>query len=171
MKRVPGRDTRPAYSDKRRTWYGFGTLTRAKKSPFGQYLHDIMYVFSELSVLGLPAIMLAFMYPDPSAYGVTSAVLITWLTMTTVGAGIRGGWVPPLGTEIRGWVSLAPSLIVLRLLYYNAVIAILSFGSPWLAEFLSFEPLTIVFAFVGSLLAVLVFPRLGESVYHTLSGE
>lgn len=171
MKRAPGRDTRPAYSSERRTWYGHGTLTRAEKPPVRRYFHDVTFVFADLSLMGLPAILLAFLFPDPSVYGVASAMLVAWMTMTAIAAGIRGGWVRPLGTEVRGWVSLSPSLILLRLFYYNLVLGSIAFGSPWIARTMGFEPLSLVLALVVSGVAVLVFPRVGEDLYRRLSAE
>lgn len=171
MKRVPGRDTKPAYSAERRTWYGHGTLTRAEKPPVRRYLHDVTYVFSELSVLGLPAIVLAFLFPDTSAYGVSAATLVAWLTMTAVAAGIRGGWIPPLATDVRGWLSLAPSLILLRVVYYNVVFLVVGFGSPALAQALEVPPVALALAAAASVLAVMIFPRLGESFYRWLTAE
>ncbi|MFC7231965.1 hypothetical protein ACFQMM_12110 [Saliphagus sp. GCM10025308] len=169
--RAPGRATRPAYSSERRTWYGHGTLARAEKPPVRRYLHDVTTVFAELAVLGLPAITLAFLSPDPRIYSVSSAMLVAWLTMTAVAAGIRGGWVRPLGTDVRGWLSLTPWLVVLRVAYYNLVLGAIAFGSPAVGDAVGFPPISLVVAIGSSALAALAFPRLGEWVYGRLKGE
>ncbi|GEM_PF-612770 len=171
MNRVPGRDTRNATSSKRRTWYGYGTLTRTEKPPAGRYLHDVTFVFSDLSVLGLPAILVAFAYADPSPYGVSAATLVGWLTMTAVGAAIRGGWISPLATDIPGWVSLAPTLLVFRLLYHNVAFLVIAFGSTWLAGQLGVAPLSLFFAMATGVLAVMLFPRAGGSTYRAIHGD
>ncbi|MCU4751680.1 hypothetical protein OB919_06750 [Halobacteria archaeon AArc-curdl1] len=165
MKRAPGRDTRPAYSDERRTWYGYGTLTRAKKSPWRRFLHDTSTVFADISIFGLPALLLALFFPDASPYGVGATALTLWITMTAVAAVIRGGWIVPLGTEVRGWVSISFWLIVLRILYYNLVITVVVFSAPALARAVGIPALSLLLAVLAGALATYAFPHLGERVY------
>lgn len=165
MKRAPGRDTRPAYSDERRTWYGYGTLTRAKKSPWRRFLHDTSTVFADISIFGLPALLLALFFPDASPYGVGATALVLWVTMTVVAAAIRGGWIVPLGTDVRGWLSISLWLVVLRILYYNLVITVVVLGALALARAAGIPALSLLLAALAGALAMYAFPHLGERVY------
>ena len=166
--RVPGRRTRPAYSTTRRTWYGLGHLARAEKSGFGRFLHDCSLVFGDVSIPALPVLIAIMATPGRGVYDATAAGLLAWMTMVAVGTAIRGGWIRPLWTETLGWVSVAPSLIVLRFVYYNLSIAAAVFGGLALADAVGHPPVSLAVAFVVAILSTLAFPRLGESLYVAL---
>lgn len=170
MKSVPGRDTRPAYSRERRTWYGYGTLTRTEKSGFGRFLHDATYVFGDVSTLGLPLLAYVAATDPPGGYGVTASVLVAWMTMWFVGTAVRGGWIRPLLTNTLGWVSLRPALLVTRLAYYNLTLALAGYGSVAAASGLGWPPASLVIASLVGALAALAFPRLAESLARRLDG-
>ncbi|ELY57394.1 hypothetical protein [Natronolimnohabitans innermongolicus] len=89
-------------------------------------------------------------------------------TMVAVGAAIRGGWIRPLWTETLGWVAVTPSLIVLRLFYYNLSLAVGVFGGVALADAVRIAPLSLVAAFAVALGTTLAFPRIAESIYAVL---
>lgn len=170
MKKAPGRDTRPAYSRERRTWYGHGTLTRAEKSGFGRVLHDASYIFGDISVLSLPVLLIIMSVDPPDDGLLTLGALVAWMTMWAVGTTIRGGWISPLATDTLGWVSLRPALLGLRLVYYNLVIAVGAVGGLLVERTLEtpYGASAMVFAFVGATVATLSFPRLAESLARWL---
>ncbi len=165
----PVRQTEPAYSATRRTWYGYGTLARSEKSRFGQFLHDCSHIFGDVSVLSLPVLFAIMAAPGTGVYDATAAGLLAWMTMVAVGTAIRGGWIKPIATDTLGWVSLTPSLIVLRILYYNIVLAAAAFGGPALAIATGVGPLSLVVAGLLAVGSMLAFPRLAEGFYHLLA--
>lgn len=164
----PGRQTAPAYSSTRRTWYGYGSLSRAEKSEFGQFLHDCSHIFGYVSALSLPVLFAIMATPESSGYGPVGAGLVAWVTMVVVGTSIRGGWVKPLATDTLGWVSITPSLITLRFFYYNLVLAVAAFGGAAIANATGVGPLSLVAAVLIAIAAMLAFPRLGESTYGAI---
>lgn len=158
----PGRQTRPATTRTRRSWYGYGKMANMEKNAFGCFLHDVTYIFGEISILGLPALMIVTMTGTTGGYGVTAAALVAWVTMVLVGTLIRGGWIRPLGTETLGWVTFSPALIVLRLVYYNAVFVAAVYGGVLVATAVGTPPLSLAVAAVVAIMAMLSFPTLGE---------
>jgi len=124
----PGRETATARSNVRRIWYGYGQLGRTEKSGFGLFLHDIVRIYAEVSILSLPVLFAIMAAPAPGQLDAKATGLVAWLTMTLVGTLVRGGWVRPLGTPTPGWVRLSPSLLVLRVGYFNAALAVAAFG-------------------------------------------
>lgn len=169
-RRAPGRQTRPAYSATRRTWYGYGRLAHVEKSAFGRVLHDCPHVFGDVSLPALPVLFAVMAAPGRGVYDATAACLVGWMTMVAVGTTIRGGWIRPLGTETLGWVALAPSLIALRVVYYNGSLAVAVFGGLALADAVGYAPLSLIVAFAVAVASTLAFPRLGESVYAAVHG-
>ncbi|WP_019992068.1 hypothetical protein [Natronorubrum tibetense] len=163
----PVRQTRPATSATRRTWYGLGKLSRAEKSGFGRFLHDCSHIFGDISILALPTLFAIVAAPGPGIYDATAAGLLAWMAMVVVGTLIRGGWIRPLATETLGWVAISPLLIVLRLVYYNLALSVAVFGGVWLAGAVGIPALSLVVALVVSVASMLAFPRLAESVYDT----
>jgi len=123
-----GRETDVAHSNVRRVWYGYGQLTRAKKSGFGIFLHDTVRLYAEVSILSLPALFAIMATPATAWLDAKATGLVAWLTMTVVGTLVRGGWVRPLGTPALGWVRVSPSLLVLRIGYFNLALAVAAFG-------------------------------------------
>ena len=167
-RRAPGRQTRPAYSSTRRTWYGYGRLATVEKSGFGRVLHDCPHIFGDISFPALPVLVAIMATPGRGVYDATAAGLLVWTTMVAVGPAIRGGWVRPLWTETLGWVTAAPSLILLRVVYYNLSIAVAVFGGVALEDAVGHPPLSLLVAFVVAVVSTLAFPRLAESLYRTL---
>ena len=163
--RAPGRLTRPAYSDTRRTWYGYGRLASVEKSGFGRVLHDCPHIAGDISFPAFPTLLAIMATPGRGVYDATAAGLLAWTTMVAVGTAIRGGWVRPLGTDTLGWVTFAPALLVLRVVYYNLSLAVAVFGGLALAAATGYTPLSLVVAFAVAAVSTLAFPRLGESVY------
>ena len=170
-RRKPSRQTEPAYSATRRTWYGYGSLARTEKSGFGRFLHDCSHIFGDVSIPSLPVLFAIMAAPGTGFYDVTAAGFLAWMTMVVVGTTIRGGWVRPVATDTLGWVSLKPSLILLRLVYYNVVLTIAAFGGPAVATETGIGPLSLIVALVVALFSMLAFPRLADSFYGLVRGE
>ena len=128
MSDPPGRQTRPARSNRRQSWYGHGSSTSVEKDGFGRFLDDLVYVFADVSVFAVPFLWSVLLSEDFSYFGLKSTTLFAWTAMVLVGAALRGGWIPPLGSDVRGWVSLSPALALLRLVFYNAVLVAATAG-------------------------------------------
>ncbi|MCU4972631.1 hypothetical protein OB955_07750 [Halobacteria archaeon AArc-m2/3/4] len=166
---APGRQTGPATTATRRSWYGHGTLTRVEKSPVNRYLHDVTYVFADVSIPSLPVLFVVMMTSVEAGFGAVPATMVGWATLVAVAAAIRGGWIQPLATDTPGWVAVTPSLVVLRLVYYNLLLFAVAYGSVALADLVGRPAASLGFAFAIALLATVLFPRVAESVYRRLS--
>ncbi|SNR23284.1 hypothetical protein [Halorubrum vacuolatum] len=168
----PGRETAAAESNERRSWYGYGHLTRTEKSGVGIFLHDATRIFSEVTVFSLPVLLFVMDYPAGGWFDAKATGLLAWTVAILAGTLIRGGWVRPAGTETRGWVSLSPVLLMFRVPYFNAVFGVAIFGGLWVGGLLqgavsssAIGPLAgLSVAALVPLLGFLAFPRLSEDV-------
>jgi nitrate reductase NapE component len=104
-----------------------------EKNRFGVFLHDVTRIYSEITVLSLPALFTIALYPVTTFVDVTAMGLVAWMTMVLTGTLIRGGTVAPFATTSPGWVTLAPTLLVLRLVYFNLGLLVAAFGGLALA--------------------------------------
>ncbi|MEM4781874.1 MAG: hypothetical protein QXG03_09985 [Halalkalicoccus sp.] len=163
-RRVPGRKTRPAYTSSRRSWYGWGQTGSGEKSTFGQFLHDVPYVFAEISVFALPTLVWISATVIDGGFGVSGSAFVAWATMTLVATALHTGLVRPLATDTLGWVSLTPALVGLRLVYYNLAFLLAAYGSVALATLVGYLPVALAGAMGIAALAMLLFPRLAETV-------
>lgn len=123
-----GRETAAARSNVRRTWYGYGTLTRTEKSGLGIFLHDATRIFAEMTLLALPVLLFVMDYPTTGWFDAKATGLLTLTVAVIAGTLVRGGWVRPLGSATRGWVTLAPVPLLVRLPYFNVIFALAIFG-------------------------------------------
>lgn len=161
--RVPGRKTRPAYTDRRRTWFGWGQIGYAEKNVFGRFLHDLPYVFLEVFVAGLPAIWYIFATAPVVGFGVKDTGFVAWMTMIIVATLVHMGLVRPLATDTLGWVSITPTLVGLRVVYYNAALLAAAYGGVLVAGVTSpLIPVAVAAILAG--VAMLAFPALAEAV-------
>jgi len=103
-------------------------LTSAEKSRFGVFLHDTTRLFSEISILSLPVLLLVMEYPATGWFDAKATGLVAWLTAVVVGTLVRGGFVHPIATPTPGWVTLSPSLLLARVPYFNSGLALAIFG-------------------------------------------
>lgn len=164
MDSPPGRETRPANSRQRRTSYGMGELTRKENDPLGCFLHDSAHVFADVSTLSIPVLYYVMMATEINFYGAGSATLVAWTTTTVVAALLRGGWVRPLGTDVRGWVSITPVLVGLRLVYYNLALLAAAFGGVAVASVAGVPAASFGVAVAVATATAMAFPRLAEIV-------
>jgi hypothetical protein len=169
MSAPPGRRTKEAETDRRNSWYGYGTYVSAEKDAFGRFLDDLAFAFLDISAFGLVALGWVAASLDGRRFGLQATALVAWLTMALVAALLRGGWVRPLGTPVRGWVSLSPSMILLRLAYYNAALAVATVGGVAFAELSGRPAVAGGFAFLTAALAVGTFPRSAELVARVVA--
>jgi hypothetical protein len=135
-----------------------------EKGAFGRFLHDVPYVYAEISVLSLPALWYVLLTVRNGGFGVTGSALVTWTAMTLVATAIHMGSIRPLATGTLGWVSLSPSLVGLRLVYYNLAVLVGSYGSIALTALVGSPPLSFATAAAVGTLSMMAFPRLGETV-------
>lgn len=135
-----------------------------EKSAFGRFLHDVPYVYAEISVVSLPVLCYISLTVLNGGYGVTGLALVTWTTMTVAATMVHMGSIRPLATGTLGWVSLSPSLVGLRLVYYNLAVLVGSYGSVALAGLIGYPPLSLGTAAVVGVLSMMAFPRLAETV-------
>ena len=157
----PGRETAAAVSRKRRTWYGYGRIAQVEKSWFGVFLHDVARIYAEITVLSLPALFIIARYPVTAFVDVTAMGLLAWMTMVLLGTLIRVGLITPVATTSPGWVTLAPTLILLRVGYFNLTLLVASFGGLGLAT-VAGAAAGLLWAGGISAVLMLFFPRTAE---------
>lgn len=165
----PGRQTEAAESSRRRSWDGNSLGSVTEKDPVGLLLDDAAYVFADVSIFAIPVLYTVMMTSPARWYGTKASALVAWAVMVGLGTLIRSGWVHPLGTDVRGWVSMTPWLVAFRLVYFNAALAAAAYGGEAVAQFGSPAGSLAVAVAVGAL-SVAVFPRLAESFYLRVSG-
>ncbi|WP_459882962.1 hypothetical protein [Halorubrum gandharaense] len=112
----------------RRTWYGYGTLTRTEKSGVGIFLHDATRISAEMTVLALPVLLFVMDSPTTGWFDAKATGLLALTVAIVAGTLVRGGWIRPLGSATPGWVTLAPVPLVVRIPYFNALFALAIFG-------------------------------------------
>lgn len=163
----PSRQTQAAQSRRRQAWQGMGEGRVSEKDKVGVLLDDIAYVFADISVLALPTLWWLLTNAEVDWFGVKATAFVAWMAMILVGALIRGGWVAPLWTDVHGWVSMTPWLVLFRLGYYNGALALAAFGGASLTDL---SPLLAVgFAFVVGVVSAWAFPRLADAFYGLIA--
>ena len=168
MRGPPTRQTRAATGSRRWTWHGMGTAVKTDKDGVGVFLDDVAYAFAEISLLGLPVLYAVMMGAELAYFGSKTGLFAAWTAMVVAAALIRGGWLTPLGTDVPGWVSLKPSLIGLRLVYYNAVMGGAAYlGGAFAAAGHPF--LSVVCPVVVGAGAVGLFPAVADRAYELAS--
>ncbi|WP_331233177.1 hypothetical protein [Natronorarus salvus] len=161
---APGRKTRPAYTDRRQIWYGMGKRGSDEKGTVAQLLHDVPTLFAEVFVLGFPAIAYVYVADFDGGAGLSGPTFVLWITMTAVGTAIHAGLVRPPFTEFLGWVTLSPSLVVLRVVYYNLVLIGGVHASAAIGSLAGDGTSGLVAAVAIGTFAMLVFPALADAV-------
>jgi hypothetical protein len=91
------------------------------------------------------------------------ALFETWLvgltTMVVVGTLVRNGRVAPPLTDAPGWARLLPTLILLRLVYFNATLLVAIHGGSAVASGTGAVTLGLLWSIVVSGAGTLLFPR------------
>jgi hypothetical protein len=119
----PGRETRAATSTYRNEFLAIGNRSGTEKDRLGALLTDFGRVSGEIALLTLP-VMLFLPFAEALA---PFAPFETWLvglaTMVAVGTLIRNGVIASLPfTDAPGWARLFPTLVLLRLVYFNGTL-------------------------------------------------
>ncbi len=145
-----------------------GKLTRAEKNGFGRFLHDVTYVFADVFFLSMPVLAYVGTTDSIEGIGATHATIYGLLAMIVTATLIRGGWIRPLATETLGWVSLRPSLIALRVLYYNLVLVVAVYGGLAVAKAIGVGIVAVGIAAIVGAVSILSFPRLCDEFFARL---
>ncbi|NHN59123.1 MULTISPECIES: hypothetical protein [Halorussus] len=164
----PARQTRAATSRRRRSWSGWGEGRVDEKDGVGVFLDDVAYAFADVSVPSIPVLYGLLVGAGTDWFGLKAFALVAWLTMVAGAALVRGGWVTPLATDAPGWVAVTPWLVALRLVYYNATLAVAAYGGRGVAAAWSPVAAAVGAFFVGAL-SVALFPRVAESFYGVVA--
>lgn len=90
--------------------------------------------------------------------------IVAWMTMVSVVTLIHTGLIQPLATDALGWVTLTPTLIGLRFVYYNLTLLAATYGSLAFGAFVGSPLLALGAVGVVSAVPMLAFPRLAETV-------
>jgi hypothetical protein len=135
-----------------------------EKGLFAQYLHDVPTLFAEVFVLGFPAIAYVFVADFDGGAGLAGVAFVLWMTMTAVGTAVHAGTLRPPFTDVLGWVTLAPSLVVLRIVYYNLVLVGGVHASAALASAAGNATVGLIAVAAIGTLSMLVFPALADAV-------
>ena len=169
MERIPTRDTSAAETRIRRSWHGLGHLSRTEKTRFGAILHDTSTIVGTICFVTMPVLYAVLISTDVRVFGVTGAAVLSIVTISSVGIAIRGGIVHPPGTDTPGWLSYNPWLVLLRIVYYNIVLAVAIFGSVIVADSVGLPVVSLIIAFSVSLAAGLILPRVADLFYYRVA--
>lgn len=165
----PARDVAAARTRRRRSWVGHGRLVTEEKDPLGCFLHDVTRVFGDVSVPALPTLLFVLLRADRATVDLKAGAFFCWLALVVTATLVRGGWVGVPATPRRGWLSLTPSTVAVRLVAVNGALLVASYGC------LAVTPLVgpVVAAGLAAAVGVatgLVLPAVGERVYDAVAG-
>ena len=124
----PGRETRAATSTYRSEFLGIGNRTGTEKDRLGSLLADLGRIVGEVGALTLPVMLYL-----PFAVRRPPALFETWLaaltTMVVVATLVRNGRIASIPfTDAPGWARLLPTLIALRIPYFNGALLVAIYG-------------------------------------------
>ena len=129
---------------------------REEKEGVELFLQDVFLALGEVTFLGLPA-FLALMTAEPNA-PLKYAALFSWATLALAVGAFRGG---RFGVE---WPPTSPSLLLVRLLYYDATILGAAYAGASADLALRSPVVTAVVAVLASLAAARAFPRVVDAI-------
>ena len=155
----PGRETRAATSTYRSEFLGVGNRGVSEKDRLGALLADFGRIVGEVGALTLPVMLYL-----PFAVGGPLARFETWLaaltTMIVVATLIRNGRIASLPlTDAPGWARLFPTLILLRLPYFNGTLLAAIYGGGFVVGVTGSLAAGLAWAVVVAGAATLLFPR------------
>ncbi|WP_135662245.1 hypothetical protein [Halorhabdus rudnickae] len=156
----PGRETALTKTTYRRNWVGIGNRAGTELDRFGMLLSDLGRIIGEVAILTPPFLFVLFLAPLGGPYSsVFELFLVAWPTMILVGTLLRGGWIAPPLTEVPGWVRLFPTLILLRLLYFNGTLVVAIYGGQVVANVTATIAIGLVWSLIVAAASMLLFPR------------
>lgn len=120
----PGRETSAATSNYRREFLAIGNRTGSEKGQIGVLLADIGRIAGEIGVLTLPVMLSLPVAQVWEPIALFEAWLVALITMIVVGTLVRSGWIAPPFTDAPGWARLFPTLILLRVIYFNGALLV-----------------------------------------------
>lgn len=154
----PGRETTAATTNYRHGWIGVGSRSGSEKTIPGKVLADIGRIAGEIGILTIPT-MVYLPIAAGNSIGMFDAWIAALTTMLVVGTLLRGGWIAPPLTESPGWARLFPTLILLRVLYFNGVLLFVIHSGPPVADVTGVSVAGPLWAVVVGGIGTLLFPR------------
>ena len=119
----PGRETRAATSTYRNEFLAIGNRSGTEKDRLGALLTDFGRISGEVGLLTLPVMLLLPFAGALAPFAPFETWLVGLATMVAVGTLIRNGVIASLPlTDSPGWARLFPTLVLLRLLYFNGTL-------------------------------------------------
>jgi len=130
--------------------------TRDEKEGVEQWVESVFFAVGEVTFLGLPAFY-GLMDAEPNA-PLKFAALFAWLALVICIGTFRGPWLDV------DWPPVTPLLLLLRLLYYNVVIAPVAYGGAAIDLAFHLPTVTAAVAVLLSVGSAVAFPRLARAV-------
>ncbi|OYR58285.1 hypothetical protein [Halorubrum halodurans] len=155
----PGRETSAATSTYRREFLAVGGRSGTEKDRIGALLTDLGRIAGEVGILTLPVML----YLSVARGRASVALFETWLvgltTMVVVGTLVRNGRIAPPLTDAPGWARLFPTLVLLRLVCFNATLLVAVHGGSAVTGGTGAVVLGLLWSMVVGGVGTLLFPR------------
>jgi hypothetical protein len=154
----PGRETGVATSTYRTEFLAIGNRAGTEKDRLGTLLTDFGRIVGEVGALTLPVMLYL-----PFALGGPPALFETWLaaltTVIVVATLVRNGRIASLPfTDAPGWARLFPTLLLLRLPYFNGTLLAAVYGGGALVAVTGALAAGLAWSVVVAAGATLLFP-------------
>lgn len=155
----PGRETRAATTTYRSEFLAIGNRAGSEKDRLGALIADVGRIVGEVGATTLPVMLYL-----PFAVWRPAALFETWLaaltTVIAVATLIRNGRIASLPfTDAPGWARLLPTLIPLRLLYFNGTLLAAIYGGGAVADLTGSTAAGLALSVAVSAAATVSFPR------------
>jgi hypothetical protein len=154
----PGRETRAATSTYRSEFLAIGNRAGTEKDRLGALLTDFGRIVGEVGLLTVPVMLYL-----PFAIGAPPGRFETWLvgltTAVVVATLVRNGRIASLPfTDAPGWARLFPTLVLLRVCYFNGALLAAVYGGGALVAVTGALAAGLAWAVVVAAGATLLFP-------------
>ncbi|WP_181686005.1 hypothetical protein [Halorhabdus salina] len=159
----PGRETSAATSNYRREFLAIGNRTGSQKGQIGVLLADIGRITAEVGILTLPVMLYLPVAPVREPPALFETWIVALLTMIVGGTLLRSGWISPPFTNAPGWARLFPTLLVLRLLYFNGTLLVAVHSGSVVAGQTGMVGAGLLWSLGVSGTATLLFPRVVDT--------
>lgn len=156
----PGRETSAATATYRREFLGIGNRTGTEKDRIGVLLADFGRIAGEIGILTLPVMLYLPVARAWSPNALFESWLVALTAMIVVGTLVRGGWIAPPFTDAPGWVRLFPTLILLRLVYFDLALLAAVHGGSVVASLTGSIAAGLLSSLAVGGTATLLFPRI-----------